>query len=223
MAAPSAYQRHVMTTKPRVRIPADGGKPRVRLAPGQTMDGLQNVVSGLGTAASKRSHNQFVHTNMFGYRELEAAYQSNWIARQIVDIPADDATREWRTIKCQAADEIRQEEDRLNVQSAVNEALTWSRLYGGAAILPITNQDFEKPFRPELIKKGEVQRLMVFDRWDLIPHAINTCDVLADNYLQPELYTLYQGIQKIHWTHFIRFVGSKLPRRQRVLLQGWGD
>lgn len=187
------------------------------------MDGLVNVVSGLGTAASKRSHNQFVHTNIFGYRELEAAYQSNWIARQIVDIPADDMTREWRTIKCQDADEIRKEEDRLNVQSCVNEAITWSRLYGGSAILPITNQDFEKPFRPELIKKGEVQRLMVFDRWDLIPHAINTWDVLADNYLQPEFYTLYQGSQKIHWTHFIRFVGAKLPRRQRVLLQGWGD
>lgn len=212
-----------MSTKPRVRIPADGGKPRVRLAPGQTMDGLQNVVSGLGTAASKRSHNRFVHGQLLGYAELEAAYQSNWIARQIVDIPADDMTREWRTIKCQDADIIRQEEDRLSVQSAVNEALSWSRLYGGAAILPITNQDFEKPFRPELIKKGEVQRLMVFDRWDLMPHSINTWDVLADNYLQPEFYTLYQGSQKIHWSHFIRFTGAKLPRRQRVLLQGWGD
>src|SRR5690625_981237 len=187
------------------------------------MDGLVNVVSGLGTAASKRVHNRFVHGQLHGYAELEAAYQSNWIARQIVDIPADDATREWRVIKCQDADLIRQEEDRLNVQSAVNEALTWSRLYGGSAILPITNQDFEKPFHPELVKKGEVQRLMVFDRWDLIPHAINTWDVLADNYLQPEFYTLYQGSQKIHWTHFIRFIGSKLPRRQRVLLQGWGD
>src|SRR5690625_176339 len=209
--------------KPRVRIPADGGKPRVRLAPWQTMDGLINIASGLGLGKGKRDYNRFVHGQLLGYAELEAAYQTNWIARQIVDIPVDDMTREWRTIKCQAADEIRQEEDRLNVQSAVNEALTWSRLYGGAAILPITYQDFEKPFRPEQIKRGEVQRLMVFDRWDLIPHAINTWDVLADNYLQPEFYTLYQGSQKIHWTHFIRFVGSKLPRRQRVLLQGWGD
>lgn len=212
-----------MTTKPRVRIPADGGKPRVRLAPGQTMDGLINIASGLGLGKGKRDYNRFVHGQLLGYAELEAAYQTNWIARQIVDIPADDMTREWRTIKCQAADDVRQEEDRLNLQASVNEALSWSRLYGGAAILPLTNQDLEKPFRPDLIKKGEVQRLMVFDRWDLIPHAINTWDVLADNYLQPEFYTLYQGSQKIHWTHFIRFVGSKLPRRQRVLLQGWGD
>lgn len=194
-------------------------KPRYKL----TTDGLVNIVSGLGTGKGKRDHNRFVAGQLLGYQELEAAYQTNWIARQIVDIPADDMTREWRTIKCQAADDIRQEEDRLNLQACVNEALSWSRLYGGAAILPLTNQDLERPFQPEAIGRGGVQRLMVFDRWDLIPHSINTWDVLADNYLQPEFYTLYQGSQRIHWTHFIRFVGSKLPRRQRVLLQGWGD
>lgn len=198
-------------------------KPHIKLKPRPTNDGLQNVVSGLGMGKGKRDHNRFVYDSLFGYPELEAAYQTNWIARQIVDVPADDMTREWRTIKCKEADAIRQEEDRLSVQYSVNEALSWSRLYGGAVVLPMTNQDLEKPFRPDLIKRGEVQRLLVFDRWDLIPHSINTWDVLAENYLQPEFYTLYQGSQKIHWSHFIKFVGAKLPRRQRVLLQGWGD
>lgn len=198
-------------------------KTRIRPLRPATNDGLVNVVSGLGTGKGKRAHGHFQLDNMFNYQQWEAAYQTNWIARQIVDIPADDMTREWRTIKCQDADVIRQEEDRLSLQSCVNEALSWSRLYGGAAILALTNQDFEKPFDPNRVGKGEVQRLMVFDRWDLIPHSINTWNVLADNYLQPEFYTLYQGGQKIHWTHFIRFVGAKLPRRQRVLLQGWGD
>jgi phage-related protein (TIGR01555 family) len=132
-------------------------------------------------------------------------------------------TREWRTIKCQQADDIRQEEDRLNLQSCVNEAMSWARLYGGSAILPLTNQDLSRPFQPQAIGKGGVTRLMVFDRWDLIPHSINTWDVLAENYLQPEFYTLYQGSQQIHWTHLIRFFGTKLPRRQRVMLQGGGD
>jgi len=194
-------------------------KPRYKLS----TDGLVNIMSGLGTGKGKRDHGRYVFDNPFGYRELEAAYSTDWIARQIVDIPANDMTREWRTIKCQDADEIRQEEDRLDLQSCVNESLSWSRLYGGAAVLPMSNQDFEKPFRPDLIKKGEVQRLLVFDRWDLISHSINNWDVLAENYLQPEFYTLYQGSQRIHWTHFIRFVGEKLPRRQRVLMQGWGD
>ncbi|MGS1116011.1 DUF1073 domain-containing protein [Castellaniella sp. UC4442_H9] len=198
-------------------------KPHIKLKSQAMRDGLVNVVSGLGTGRGKRLHNHFVQGALLDYQQWQAAYETNWIARQIIDIPADDMTREWRTIKCQDADAIRQEEDRLSVQSCVNEALSWSRLFGGAVILPLTNQDFEKPFRPEMVKRGEVQRLLVFDRWDLIPHAINTWDVLAENYLQPEFYTLYQGSQKIHWTHFIKFVGAKLPRRQRIILQGWGD
>lgn len=196
---------------------------RIRPLRPATTDGLMNVVSGLGTARGKRAHNRFVHDLTANFKELEAAYETNWIARQIVDIPADDMTREWRTIKCQAADEIRQEEDRLSLQACVNDALSWARLYGGSAILPLTNQDLEKPFNPELVTKGGVQRLMVFDRWELTPHAYNTWNVLAENYLQPEFYTLYQGGQRIHWTHLIKFIGAKLPRRQRVILQGWGD
>jgi len=194
-------------------------KPRYKL----TLDGLVNVVSGLGTGKGKRTHSHFRYDGLMDWQQWQAAYETNWIARQIVDIPADDATREWRTIKCKQADDIRQEEDRLDVQACVNEALSWARLYGGAVILPLTNQDLERPFQPQIVGKGGVQRLMVFDRWDLIPQSINTWDVLAENYLQPEYYILYQGSQRIHWTHFIKFVGAKLPRRQRVLLQGWGD
>lgn len=194
-------------------------KPRYKL----TLDGLVNVVSGLGTGKGKRAHNHFRYDGLMDWQQWQAAYETNWIARQIVDIPADDMTREWRTIKCKQADDIRQEEDRLDVQACVNEALSWARLYGGAVILPLTNQDLERPFQPQIVGKGGVQRLMVFDRWDLIPQSINTWDVLAENYLQPEYYILYQGSQRIHWTHLIRFVGAKLPRRQRVLLQGWGD
>ena len=195
-------------------------KPHYKL----TADGLVNLVSGLGTNASKRVHNQFVRTDTaHGYQQLTAAYQSNWIARAVVDIPADDMTREWRTLKCVDADAIRQEEDRLNVQAAVNEALSWARLFGGGAILVITNQDLSQPLQPQLIGKGDVKRLMVFDRWDLQPQQMNTWDILADNYLMPEFYTIYQGTQTIHHSHFIKFTGAKLPRRERIMLQGWGD
>lgn len=195
-------------------------KPRYKM----TSDGLINVISGLGTSASKRAHNEFVQTDtLIGWANLTAAYKTNWIARAVVDIPADDMTREWRTIKCADAEDIRKEEDRLDVQTSVNEALTWSRLFGGGAILVISNQDLERPLQPTAIGKNGIERLMVFDRWDLIPLMINTWDILADNYLMPEFYTLYQGSQRIHHSHFIKFTGAKLPRRDRIIFQGWGD
>lgn len=207
-----------MTTKP-VRT----AKPKKATSPARSADGLVNIVSGLGTAKAKRSHNQFQYGLMNNFLQLDAAYQSNWLARQIVDVPAEDMTREWRTIKCDGADEIRAEEDRVQLHLAISEAVSWSRLYGGSAILMITGQDLEKPLQLDRIKKGGLLRLVVFDRWDVSALEMNTYNVLAANYMQPEFYTLTGGAQKVHWSHFARFLGAKLPRRQRVLTLGWGD
>jgi len=188
-----------------------------------TGDGLVNVASGLGTSKAKRSHNRFTYSILNDFFQLDAAYQSSWLARAIVDYPAEDMVREWRTIKSDDADVIRAEEDRLQVPAMVSEATSWARLYGGAGILMITNQPLDKPLRPERIKKGDLYRLIVIDRFDMTPLSLNQTNILAANYLQPEFYTIAAGSQQIHWTHFARFSGAKLPRRQRAQTQGWGD
>ena len=188
-----------------------------------TADGLENVISGLGTGRSKRSHTRFTYDGLNDYAELEASYVSNWIASAIVDYPADDATREWRAIKCKDADEIRAEEDRLMLSHKVNEALSWSRLYGGAAILMLTNQDFEKPLDVSKIGKGDLTRLVVLDRYQMYPSVINTWDILAENYLLPERWSIVQGSQQIHHSHFVFLRGKKVPQRLRMQTLGWGD
>ena len=191
--------------------------------PKGSVDGLANVVSGLGTLSGKRAHNQFIYDLLNSYAELDAAYQSNWIARAIVDVPAGDMTREWRTIKSDNSEEIQQEEKRIGLQIASSEALSWARLFGGAGILMLTNQDLGKPLDVNKIKKGDLERLLVLDRWEMSPQTINTWDVLASNYLMPEFYTVQGGSQPIHYSHFARFNGAKLPRRQMAQTQGWGD
>ena len=115
------------------------------LVPRRYADGLENLVSGLGTSKSKRAHNRFAYGMLNNYVELDAAYQSNWIARAIVDYPAEDMTREWRTFKCDDADAIKLHEEELCVPENTQEAVCWARLYGGGAILMITDQDLEKP------------------------------------------------------------------------------
>lgn len=60
-----------------------------------TSDSLSNLVANIGTNRDKRTHNRFGFQFVTPY-ELEAAYQSNWLARRIVDKPNEDALREWR-------------------------------------------------------------------------------------------------------------------------------
>lgn len=202
---------------------AKAAKTNLHLTPARTTDGLVNVVSGLGTWKSKRSHNTFQYGILTDWQQLDAAYQTNWLARQIVDIPAEDMMREWRTIKCAEANDIRIEEDRLMVPANVQEAVTWARLYGGGGILMLTGQDLTKPLDINKVRKGDLSRLIVFDRFDMQVMTLNTWNVLAPNYLAPEFYTITGGGQQIHWTHFARFNGKRLPRRQMAQTQGWGD
>ena len=197
----------------------------VPIAPPQltNLDGLTNVMTGLGTEKSKRAHNVWQYGALNDYATLDACYQSNWIARKICDIPAEDATREWRRIKCDGAETIAAIEQQLLVPNMVQEAATWANLYGGSGILMITNQDLTKPLRPELIKKGELKRLLVLDRWDMASAGINTWDILASNYLQPEYFNVRGGAMQIHHSHFAIFKGERLPLRQQAQTQGWGD
>jgi len=187
------------------------------------LDGLVNVMTGLGTAKSKRSYNTWQMTTLNDWASLDACYVSNWIARKICDIPAEDMTREWRRVKSDGAEEIQALEAQLLVPNMVQEAVTWARLYGGAGILMLTGQDLTKPLRPELIKKGDLKRLLVLDRWDMAAMTTNTWDVLAANYLKPEFYSVRGGSMQVHHSHFARFTGERLPLRHMAQTQGWGD
>lgn len=199
-------------------------KPNLHAVPKHvTGDSLVNIASGLGTAKSKRSYNTFRYSVLQDWQSLDAAYQTNWLARAIVDIPSEDMCREWRIIKSKDADAIRIEEDRLMLPMMVQEAATWGALYGGGGILMLTGQDLTKPLNVNRIRKGDLQRLVVFDRYDMSAMQMNTYNVLAPNFLAPEFYTITGGGQQIHWSHFARFNGTRLPRRQMLQTQGWGD
>ncbi|WP_158682848.1 DUF1073 domain-containing protein [Pseudomonas sp. LG1D9] len=185
-------------------------------------DSLSNMVANIGTNRDKRTH------NVFGFEfvnqiELEAAYQSNWIARRIVDKPNEDALREWRTFNGKQAKDIANEERRLGVQQAYLDTCCWADLYGGAALLMVTGQDLSEPLDLKKVKKGDLKNLVVLDRWDIQPTEFNLTDPLKPNWMLPEYYMMVNGEQRIHYSHIIRRTGARLPRRMRMFEQGWGD
>lgn len=199
-------------------------KPRIQVQDGRVVstDSLSNLVANIGTGRDKRSHNTFGF-EFVNQIELEAAYQSNWIARRIVDKPNEDALREWRTFNGKQAKDIATEERRLGVQQAYLDTCCWADLYGGAALLMVTGQDLSQPLDLDKIKKGGLKNLVVLDRWDIQPVKFNLDDPLKPNWMQPDSYMMVNGTQDIHYSHIIRRTGARLPRRMRMFEQGWGD
>ena len=189
-----------------------------------TVDGLHNVVTGLGSMHSKRSHNHYDPTFLQGNPvQLESAYTTDWLATAIVDYPAEDMFREWRTIKCEDADEIQLAELDYGVRDMFEEATKWSRLYGGSAIVMITDQPLDQPLDMSRIKKGSFKRGLVIDRYMVSTPVMNYTDIISENFMLPHYYLLNGGSQRIHWSHVVRINGRKLPYRMKMQTMGWGD
>ncbi|WPH64031.1 coil containing protein [Vibrio phage vB_VpP_1] len=204
--------------KPRVKLDNSGGMTLI------SNDGMQNVFSGLNTSSDPRTHNQYNFSKVVNQAELDALYRDGGIAAKIVDIPAEDATREWRKFNHEKNDIIEAAEKEFQVQQMFREAITYGRLYGGAAILMLTGQNLSKPLDVTKIKKGDLKNLMVFDRWELAAQDVNVTNPLSKNFMLPEYYSLYGGSAiKIHHSHFVRFEGIRLTRRVKSLEGYWGD
>lgn len=187
-------------------------------------DGFANFVSGVGTSKDKTSGWQFSPTHLT-QTEIDNMYSSDWLARKIVDIPAEDMTREWRTWQADQAEELYALETKLHVRTKVRQALEWMRLYGGSAILigdggsnPMVPLDLER------FKKDGIKYLHVFSRHDLSPG-----DVIVDfndpDYGKPEWYMIRNGRgveMKVHRSRFAFFYGAQVPTGSSSPHAGWG-
>lgn len=190
-----------MSDKPRYRVPA------------VMADGFANVVAGIGEAnAKQRGATYFV--TLADQHTVENAYRASTWFGKVVDIPADDATREWRSWQAES-DEIElleAEEKRLDVRGKVRQALIWSRLYGGAALLPALPGDPSQEIILDRIGKGAIKALTVLHRWEISAQG-RIRDPFSPYYGEPEYYTVSgaDGVQtRIHPSRVIRITGRRI-------------
>ena len=177
---------------------------------GTVQDGLQNLVANLGTEHDKAAHSTWF-APLISDVELATAYKGSWAAEKIIEIPADDACREWREWQADA-DQITQieaEEARLAVQAKVRRALKLNRLYGGSAMLIGDGGEPQEPLDPTRISKGGLRYLTVMSRRELAEGDIER-DPQSEWYGQPKTYRINSeasGSLEIHPSRLVRFFG----------------
>lgn len=190
-------------------------------------DGLVNIVANLGTARDKAAHNQYVDTLLAG-PSLLAAYRNSWLARAIIDYPAEDSTRKWRQWRAEAEQitKIERLEKALHLKRRVQDAVTAARLYGGSAIY--LNTKTAKQELPLQVGKEDVRSLVVLTRNNLTPGQV-VRDIDNPYYGRPEFYALSTGDNagqvRIHASRLVIFRGATLPEDANTATanQGWGD
>lgn len=174
-------------------------------------DGYQNIVANLGTARDKAASGTYT----FDFQnnvQLLAAYQTSWLAAKVVDAPAEDATRNWRSwiADAQQIEAIEALEKKLKIKKRVKEAMIAARLWG-EAFLYINSSDkgSEKPLRVG----SEVRSLVVLTKNELTPDDI-VLDINSEYFGRSEYYFLQtKGAERvrIHASRLAVFYGRTNP------------
>lgn len=199
-------------------IPAVNAHSDVYLA-----DGLQNMMSGLGTNVDRTTANEWVrsYANQ-DWNQLIIRYREDWVAQKVCNIIPQDCTREWRKISTPegiAADK------KLKIRNLFMEAHQWARVFGTAAIFMDLKKAgrLETPLDLSRLKKNCINSLHVIDRTRLIPMGMVELDPLSPHYGSPEYYQLAGSTEKIHCSRFIRFEGTPLPMYEYWRNQWYSD
>lgn len=174
----------------------------------QFFDGLMNLVSGLGTSRDKGA-TAYYAAPVYSALDYLNAYKSSAFVRRAIDLPADDACREWREWQAQA-DEIgliEAEETRLHVLQKVRDAKRLARIYGCAAIIIGTGDtDTTKPLNPAAVRQSGLKYLTVISGMDFYAPNIDQ-DPTSPRFGQPTAWLIGAKALSMHPSRMVVFHG----------------
>ena len=151
-------------------------------------------------------------------------YEQDGLAKKIIDvIPEDMVTPGFSVegVKDEAAFRSLWDEKRLNAK--IIDALCWSRLFGGAAIVAVVadGRMLKSP-----VKEGALlEDIRVYDRFQVKVEKRET-NARSVRYGEPVLYKISPGSDipdyYVHYTRICIIDGERLPNEQRKNNDGWG-
>lgn len=160
---------------------------------------------------------------------LTQMYVEHGIIQTLVEQPVDDGFRAGFEIKTAQIDENDKEKlmiylERNQVVASVMQGIKWGRLYGGGAIIIITNQNPEMPLRLDIINEKTPLEFRSVDMWELYFNVQGTVSGLGvgDSLGEPQgdFYNYYG--KRVHKSRVIRFIGKEAPSFIKPRLRGWG-
>ncbi len=157
---------------------------------------------------------------------LNQAYAEIGLIQTICDVPVDDALRGGITLKTEQLDETQIKDlmdslDRDDDLTIIGQAAKWNRLFGGAGVMILTDQDPEEPLEVDTLTEDEAFELRAVDMWELFWNVQNTDGF--DPTIQEEEFEHYNyyGI-RVHKSRVMRLKGITPPSFIRPRLRGWG-
>lgn len=192
----------------------------------RTLDGIGNVLSGMGSSVDKRGGSYYFH-NALSSQQIEACYRSSWLARKIIDLTASEMVRPVRDWQAETADiePLEKLEKQLGVWPKLQEALRLGNMGGGVIVMGVRQGTPEQPLDVTRVRSGDLMYMHVMHRDEINVGPIDK-DPMSPYYGQPRYYEVMgpSTFVRLHPSRVIPFKGVYVPRRH-VDEQShfWGD
>lgn len=186
-------------------------------------DGWVSILTGQGMSDSKLESNFYVPEICLNKYILTELYKSDGIAKRIVNLLVDDALRNF--IECDI--ELKNELDRVNAKQHIIDCATWSRLYGGCAIVAFVDdgREMDRPLNYNNIRK--VVSLRTFDRYQITWLESDLSKNFYDEYYgEPEVYTITPYNKesfRVHKSRMHLMSGDRIPNLEKISNDYWDN
>jgi phage-related protein (TIGR01555 family) len=173
-----------------------------------------NVNNPLGSLSSIAQYSVYAPLTI-NWTELTYMYKTHGLLQTAIDMPVLDALRggiDIRSNEIDDQDDLKKLQDRLDrggVIATITETGSWTRLYGGGAIVINTDEDPATPF--------DIRRLTQNKRLEF--YAASRWEISSTNRFS-EYYSFYG--QRIHNSRVLTLAGKAAPYLVKFVLQGWG-
>lgn len=194
-------------------------------------DGMINAFSSLGMSG-KDKHNLTTYSpDIFNQLTLANWYVGSDIFKRIIDIPAEEMTREGYRIfsdDIELTKEFDEWAAQFSLDEKIEEGLKYAKVFGGCGLVLGTDDSLEdpsKPFNAKVFKK--LNYVVLFDRFYLTSGSMVERNPASPNFLKPKKYLLGgQADMKnntIDASRVVRCEGIKVPSNLSPNYGYWGD
>ncbi|AUV57174.1 portal protein [Enterobacter phage Ec_L1] len=164
----------------------------------------------------------FLGTGTTAQDPLVAFYYENNIARRIVDvIPEEMVAPGFKVNGISDNDAFQSEWTAKKLDAQIIDALCWSRLFGGAAILAMVN---DRRSLKSAVGQGALESVRVYDKTQ-IEIAEKEKNPRNVRFGLPKMYTIKpeEGLEfDVHYSRLHILDGDRIPNKLRKDLNGWG-
>lgn len=188
-------------------------------------DGYRNLLTRYGTSKDSSTRYEYVSENLIDDMELTMQYEGNGLFARIVDAPAEEATKKGYDFGLNNPDIetfLDDELDRLEWEEKATLAIKWTRLYGGAIMVMLVDdeKDLDEPLDWEAVKN--IEDLRVYERAVVEPdyHSLYSYEPQkvkrhGAKFQEPEYYNVNSmfGNFRVHESRCLVFRNGKLPEK----------